>query len=288
VNRRRKPSSLFEKPVPEDVGEHFLSVFGWAAPLVTSSRGVDRTWMAGNRQVSTSMVSGVIGFERDSTGQDSWFDLETQSWQEAPLPRHLGSQAPFLFDSVTRNLWVLKHREFKPAVVAQVFEQLLVRGEMLRDPSSPVDWEVDPVLSTRDYERWLAGIDRLESVSYILSRPNPDAEESFAYLARSMEANEAREMKFEFKERKGLGLSKSSPQDGLTVGLEEMSRRGFAVKMAVGMAGNLKKKFDQRVRTRLDAVPAVKDHREATEALADLANSKRKEDSLDRPEMGTT
>ena len=152
VNRRRKSAdpTLFESQQPGAVGEHFLLAFQWGVPLSLTKKDVERRWQAGNRKVeqSTAMISGVIGFERDATGQDSRFDPASQSWVEEPMPRHLGSQAPFLFDPITRNLLVMRHPDFSVGGTAQVFEQILERGEMLRDPLSPTDWDVDPVLDT--------------------------------------------------------------------------------------------------------------------------------------------
>ena len=122
------------------------------------------------------------------------WDDERQEWADRVLASDVTVVAPFAFDADGRYLGVLRHSTFIEMTVAEVFRQILNRGEGRRaEPST--EWDVEPIGDPEEFYEWVASADRVVNVEFVFKRPNPDAEREFEQLFARMNELQARQIR---------------------------------------------------------------------------------------------
>jgi hypothetical protein len=250
VNRRTPVAgeTLFSQP--DDVLDHLEQVLAVSVPYETG-RAHKRLWHIGNKVFDhrAGTLTGRVGWTRPTEVVAPVWDDERQEWADRVLASDVTVVAPFAFTANDRYLGVLRHSTFDDRTIADVFTQILNRGEARRaEPST--EWDVEPIGDPEEFYAWVASTDRVVSVEFVFKRPNPDAEREFEQLFDRMNQLEARQIReliaAQDNER---GLSKQA------LSTEPITRSFIAAAMAAygyivgrGFRRGLRETYDQRRR----------------------------------------
>lgn len=281
VNRRpiSQPTLDAEEEPPPFV-DHLAETLLFGEEVVTTGRGRNRHWMLGNRELNPNQgfVSGWVGYRAEDAEEQDDYDSATKSWTTTRVTSERKATAPFVVTTGARFLFVAKHPTFAEGTLPVVFESLLNRGEAARQHSS-TEWAVEPLLDDPDFTRWLRATAVLDSVSFHVRLPNPDAEESFAQIARHLDAQDAGALDHRLTPRDpDRGLAKDFESDSISNGLLEMARRAYAQIRARGRSAEGRvRSYSQSRRVRREPVHLSGSHEEAQRAvvqhgLAESAN----------------
>ncbi len=247
VNRRPWAAQTLAGDQPPSVMDHLLEVLSFGQS-VTAGRGRNvRDWILGNESTleDGTVLSGQIGWHRQSERVTDQFDPATKTWKDSVESAAVTARAPFVFHSPSRILGVLKHPTFSETTVAQVFETLLRQGEERREwPST--EWSVEPILDETDFLNWLRTVDAVQNVNLVARLPNPDGLEEFGSVWDAMERHRARLLQ--------QIMEAADPEVGL-INIQEdqrvrehiaMSTNGFGYVTAKGVRDGRKVTYDQR------------------------------------------
>jgi hypothetical protein len=167
-----------------------------------------------------------------------------------------GAYSPFLIDSDSRILGIVRHPEFNnPKTVAEVFTGLLNQGEFRRE--SAIDWAVEPVLDEDDFFDWLSRTPVVERVRFVAKVPNPDAIEGHEFINARLDRLNADRIQEEISTQSESGLQKLR-EDSQALGFVESARQRFGYVTAQGHTQSGSRHFDQRqqlARESLEVVP---------------------------------
>lgn len=283
INRRPTDQGNLFAAQPESFFDHVAECleFGFET---TTSRGRERHWRLGNRVIDAQSrwISGWVGFHAEDVEPRDEYDEATSSWLTEIVNTEQRSTAPFVIAKATRFLCVAKHPDFTEGGIPSVFEALLNLGESRREQATTI-WSVEPVLDKVDFEHWLGEMSVVESVTFIVKRPNPDAAESFKQIDDHMRDTGTGTLIHKLTpsdpER---GLTKDFEKDSISQGLMEMARKSFARIRAGGKAligGESTYDQNERVRREHVSLPATRD--EATQALIEYTMVQTLEDEED-------
>ncbi len=279
INRRPTIQGNLFAEQPESFFDHVAECLEFGFETITN-RGHERHWRLGNRSIDpqANWISGWVGFHSEDVEQRDEYDEATSSWLSEIVGTEHRSTAPFVISKETRFLCIAKHPNFSLGGIPNVFEALLNLGESRRDQVTTT-WSVEPVLDQVDFERWLAEISVVESVTFTVKRPNPDAAESFKQIDGHMSATGAGTLTHKLTPSDSAqGLTKDFERDSISKGLMEMARKSFARIKASGKAEAGGKKFyDQNKSVRKEHVLLPSTREEATRALIRFARAQKLE-----------
>lgn len=191
INRRLPVTGQTMFSPPENVLDHLQEVLAVSVTYETG-RAYKRQWHIGNKVFDHThgTLTGRVGWTRSAEVQAPVWDDERQEWADRVIPGDVTVVAPFAFIADGRYLGVLRSSTFNEATIADVFLQILNRGEARRaEPST--DWDVEPIGDEQEFYEWVASTDRVVSVEFVFKRPNPDAEREFEQLYARMDELEA-------------------------------------------------------------------------------------------------
>jgi hypothetical protein len=196
INRRTPAAGETIFPQPESVLAHLEEVLAVSVPVETG-RAYKRLWHIGNKvfDYRAGTLTGRVGWTRPQEVLAPVWDDGRQEWADRVVPGDVTVVAPFAFTGDGRYLGVLRHSSFREKTIADVFIQILNRGEARRRESG-TDWDVEPIGDVQDFYDWVDSTDRIVNVEFVFKRPNPDAEREFEQLFARMnelEANQIRE-----------------------------------------------------------------------------------------------
>ena len=271
INRRQRPQgNLFDQGEPPSFLDHLTECLLFGAEVVTTGRGRERHWMLGNREINEAAgyLAGWIGYRTEDAEQQDDYDLDSKAWTTAVVPTERRATAPFVIVVESRFLFVAKHPTFAEGTLAVVFESLLNTGEDEREVPTTT-WAVEPVLDTVDFARWLQQTAVLDTVTFHVRLPNPDAAESFEQIVAHLDAQDAGALDHKLTPRDPeRGLNKDFDQNPISQGLMEMARRAFALVRAKGRgAAGALRTYNQRERVRRETVRMPGEHAAAQEAV---------------------
>lgn len=247
VNRRpRAQQPLGARPVG-DFFEDLLETLPFNEPFITGRR-YQREWRLANQDVvdfqDRPALQGRIGFRRHEEHATGEFDPE-EGWHDVVRAVDEGAFAPFLIDSATRILAVIRHPEFKnPTTVAEVFSGLLNEAEEARDTAT-VDWAVEPILDESGFYAWLSNTPVIERVRFVAKQPNPDAIEGHEFIDNRLTRLNADRIEEEIATQRESGL-RNLEQDPQVQAYVDSGRQGFAYVTADGHDERRSRHFDQR------------------------------------------
>lgn len=186
INRRTPATGATLFPQPDSVLRHLAEALSVSVSVETG-RAYKRLWHIGNKifDYRAGTLTGRVGWTRPQDVLAPLWDDERQEWADRVVPGDVTVVAPFAFTADGRYLGVLRHSSFREQTIADVFIQILNRGEARRrEPST--DWDVEPVGDEQDFYEWVASTDRIVNVEFVFKRPNPDAEREFEQLFARM------------------------------------------------------------------------------------------------------
>lgn len=230
VNRRPMSQGNLFGQQPEGFLDHLSAALLFGHEVSVGKRG-DRRWQLGNREIDGDerFLAGVIGWESERLREEDHFDDESREWVLSVAPKSQVALSPFVVESASRRLFVMKHPSFAETTIATVFRTILNDGEQAREGGPTTEWDVQPMLDEIEFEDWLHEIAVLDKVNFVARLPNPDAEEAFRELDEHLRHMKAGEMRHELKAADDeVGLSTDFSGDRLAHGLLEMSKRGYA------------------------------------------------------------
>jgi hypothetical protein len=230
VNRRPLLQGNLFGEQPENFLDHLEAVLLFGFEVAIGRRG-DRRWQLGNRRIDPKrrFLAGVIGWESEQLREEDHFDDVKAEWVPGVATTSQVALSPFVIEARSRRLFIMKHSSFAETTLATVFRTILNEGERQREIGQMTDWDVQPMLDELEFEAWLSEIAILDKVTFVARLPNPDAEESFRELDEHIRKMRAGEMRHELKAAdEDAGLATDFTADRLSLGLLEMSKRGFA------------------------------------------------------------
>lgn len=240
INRRPRSQATLFGAQREPFIDHLVECLLFGEATVTG-RAHLRTWTLGNRTIDPQQtyLAGFVGYEVDETRGIDRYDHDQKSWIEDTAVGERTARSPFVVVAESRRLLVYKHPTFSEAVIPQVFETLLNRGEDERETGGSTEWSVEPLLDTTGFDEWLGTLRTLDALRFKVKLPNPDAEEAFAEIDSHLREMDAEELTHELKPRDAeRGLSKDLTKDRISRGLLEMATRSFARIVAKGRDRN--------------------------------------------------
>lgn len=248
--------------------DHLVECLLVGEEVVTSGRGVDRTWRVGNRHISQNQdyLTARLGFETPEVETHDMFDADALEWRTTVQSGERVVTTPFAVIEASRYLCIAKPSSIADRTFRTVFEDLLNRGERQRG-TVQVEWAVEPLLDEASFARWLEQVRILDKVTFNVKLPNPDAADSFRQLTEHMEAAGAGELDHTLRPRReDRGLSKDLEGDPISQGLMEMAKLSFAQIKAKGRdaAGKvLEYSQKNKVRRQRTKLPSTYDEAEA-------------------------
>lgn len=248
VNRRpRSQPTLFTPERLPDFYEHLNESLRFYETYITGTNP-QRYWRIASPNDAEVLrrpaLAGQIGFTRTGEHATGEFDEES-GWRDVVREIEEGAYAPFVIDSETRVLAVVRHTQFdNPKTVADVFAGLLDRGEEELDEPL-VDWAVEPILDEMDFLEWLRTTPVVTRVRFVARLPNPDAIEGHAYIdARLRELNgDQQEEVISTKRESGL---RNLEDDAQVRNYIDSARQGFTNVAGEGHSEDGPSRFDQR------------------------------------------
>jgi hypothetical protein len=195
INRRPPVAGETMFTQPADVLDHLEEALA-ASVSYETGRANKRLWHIGNKVFDhpAETLTGRVGWTRPTEVQAPVWDEVRQEWTDRVQAGDVTVVAPFAFIADGRYLGVLRHSSFSEKTVADVFRQILNRGEGRRaEPST--DWDVEPLGDLQEFYQWVAATDRVVNVEFVFKRPNPDAEREFEQLFTRMDAMKARQIR---------------------------------------------------------------------------------------------
>lgn len=286
INRRDLPMTLFESvedQTPPPFLDHLAECLLFGTEVSTIGRGHQRWWRLGNRDLNPDRgyLAGWVGYRSDDAEAEDTYDDATQEWNTVVVEREKRATAPFVVVDGSRFLFVARHPSFAAGTPATVFEMLLNQGESERSVRT-TEWAVEPVLDTAEFREWLSETAVLDSVSFHVRLPNPDAAESFAQLDAHLRAQDAESFDHKLNPRDpDRGLNRDFTSDPISLGLLEMARRAFATVKAKGRnAAGGTRVFNQRDKVRQDVVPLPGDHDAAESAVIEHALNRANDEDI--------
>jgi hypothetical protein len=248
INRRPPITGETLFSPPENILDHLGQVLA-SHVAVETGRRYKRQWRIGNKvfNYDAGTLTGMVGWTRSGAALASVWDDDRQEWVDQVVPGDVSAVAPFAFIADGRFLGVLRHSSFAETTIAEVFREVLNRGESTR-PIPTTDWDVEPVGDEQEFYQWVAATDRILNVEFVFKRPNPDAEREFADLFARMTELEARQIRESIKALEDeRGLSKQALRT------EPVSRMFIAAAMAAfgyvvghGVSQGRRVRYDQR------------------------------------------
>ncbi len=269
INRRPTDQANLFAAQPESFFDHVAECleFGYET---TTSRGRERHWRLGNRviDIKSRWISGWVGFHSEDVEPRDEYDEATSSWLTEIVNTEQRSTAPFVIANATRYLCVAKHPDFTEGGIPSVFEALLNLGESRREQVTTI-WSVEPVLDKVDFEHWLSEMSVVESITFTVKRPNPDAAEAFKQIDDHMRDTGTGTLIHKLTpSNPERGLTKDFEKDLISQGLMEMARKSFARIRAAGRAlTGGESAYDQNERVRREHISLPGTREEATQAL---------------------
>jgi hypothetical protein len=259
INRRTPVTgeTLFSQP--RDVLDHLEQVLAVSVSVETG-RAHKRVWHIGNKVFDhrARRLTGRIGWTRPTEVLAPVWDDERQEWADRVLASDVTVVAPFAFDADSRYLGVLRHNSFRETTVAEVFREILNRGERVRaEPST--EWDVEPVGDPEDFYQWVASADRVVNVDLVFKRPNPDAEREFEQLFARMNELEARQIRESIAAQDNeRGLSKQAlTREPTTRSFIMAAMAAFGYIVGRGYRSGRKETYDQRSRVARERIENV-------------------------------
>lgn len=271
INRRplSAQGSVFDQETPEFI-THLEQCLLFGREVTSGSR-FQRTWKLGNPRVAEDQtwLSGFVGWQKPGEAEQVAYDEPSHEWIISTAARQEGAFAPFVVVGSSQELFVLKHKSFAETTLPDVFEELLNEGEAKRE-NRTTRWAVEPLLDKQVWDSWLAGTTVLDTLTFTVKLPNPDAADSFAQIAAHLEAADAAELTHALRPSdKDAGLNKNFEDDPWSKGLMEMARRSYARIKAIGHKGGIKRTFDQREKVRRKTMTGPSSYDEVQDALRD-------------------
>jgi hypothetical protein len=145
INRRTPAAGETIFPQPESVLAHLEEVLAVSVPVETG-RAYKRLWHIGNKvfDYRAGTLTGRVGWTRPQEVLAPVWDDDRQEWADRVVPGDVTVVASFAFTVDGRYLGVLRHSSFREKTIADVFIQILNRGEARRrEPGT--DWDVEPI-----------------------------------------------------------------------------------------------------------------------------------------------
>jgi hypothetical protein len=248
INRRTPVTGETMFPQPENVLRHLEEVLSISVSYETG-RARKRLWHIGNKVFNDSagILTGRVGWTRSTEVLAPVWDDERQEWADRVVPGDVTVVAPFGFIADGRYLGVLRHSSFSETTVADVFRNILNRGEArLREPST--DWDVEPIGDEQEFYEWVASTDRVVNVEFVFKRPNPDAEREFEQLFARMDNLEASQIREVIAARDSdRGLNKQALRtDSISRMFIAAAMAAFGYVVGRGLLRGRQVKYDQR------------------------------------------
>lgn len=259
INRRTPVTgeTLFSQP--EDVLEHLEQVLAVSVPYETG-RAHKRLWHIGNKVFDrrAETLTGRVGWTRPTEVVAPVWDDERQEWDDRVLAGDVTVVAPFAFDADSRYLGVLRHSTFSEKTIADVFTQILNRGERRR-PAPTTEWDVEPIGDPEEFYAWVASTDRVVNVEFVFKRPNPDAEREFEQLFARMDEMQARQIRELITARDNeRGLSKQALRnEPITRSFIMAAMAAFGYIVGRGFRSGRRVTYDQRRRAARERIENV-------------------------------
>jgi hypothetical protein len=275
INRRTPLTGETLFPPPDDVLSHLEEVLSFPVSYETG-RAHKRLWHIGNKvfDYAAGTFTGRVGWTRSAEVVSPEWDEEHQEWSDRIVPGDVTVVAPFAFIASGRYLGVLRHSSFSETTVADVFTQILNRGEARRAVPT-TEWDVEPVGDEQEFFEWVAATDRVTKVDFVFKRPNPDAERAFEALFARLDSLEARQIREAILARDDdRGLNKQAlRQDPTSRQFIAAAMAAFGYVVGLGFLRGRRVKYDQRrqvARERIENVAATWDG--ATEEVLGAVN----------------
>lgn len=251
VNRRPFPQPTFFSEQPASILDHIVEVLLFGEEVLKEGRSARRIWLLGNRRIdlSTGSITGRVGWESINEVSVSRFDHGENEWVDSIESNEKSAWAPFVFDAGTQILAILKHPSFPEKTLANVFEEILRRGETAR-PNASTEWSVEALLAASSFYEWLSSMDAVLKVTLVSKLPNPGISSEFYPVWGQMEERKARIRRLE--------LEAADEREGLVgIGDDEEVRAGVAMAEASygyvtgrGVRRGRRNSFDGRNKTR--------------------------------------
>ena len=261
INRRTPVAgpTLFEPP--EDVLGHLEEALSFSVSYETG-RAYKRLWHIGNKvfDYRADTLTGRVGWTRSAEVLAPVWDDGRQEWADRVVPGDVTVVAPFVFVANGRYLGVLRHSTFSETTIADVFKQILNRGEARRtEPST--EWDVEPIGDEQEFYDWVDSTDRVLNVEFVFKRPNPDAEREFEQLFARMDGLEASQIREKIAARDAdRGLNKQALRtDSISRAFIAAAMAAFGYVVGIGFRRSRRVKYDQRrqvARERIENVAA--------------------------------
>ena len=259
INRRPPATGETIFTQPRDVLDHLEQVLA-ASVSYETGRAHKRVWHIGNKVFDhrAGTLTGRVGWTRPTEVLTPVWDDERQEWSDRVLAGDVTVVAPFAFDSDGRYLGVLWHSSFSETTVADVFRQILNRGEGRRSEPS-TEWDVEPIGDPEDFYGWVASADRIVNVEFVFKRPNPDAERAFEQLFARMDELAARQIRESITaEDNERGLSKQALRtEPVTLSFIAAAMAAFGYIVGKGYRRGRKVTYDQRRRAARERIENV-------------------------------
>jgi hypothetical protein len=282
INRRPPATGETLFGQPEGLLSHLEEVLNLAQGTVETGRRFKRQWRIGNKifDYRAGTFTGIVGWARSGTAWSSFWDDETQAWEDRQVPSDVSSVAPFSFIVDGRFLGVLRHSSFSEITLASVFKEFLNRGERAR-PAPTTDWDVEPIGDEQSFYEWVASTDRVDRLELVFKRPNPDAEREFEDLFARLDALRAEQIREVISSDGDRGLDKEAiRREPQTRAFIAAAMVAFGYLVGKGVVRGRRAVWDQRRRGARERIENVSASREAateevTQAVLRARNRRR-------------